>query len=101
MKREEIIDLIAMTATDFIGSARAAELGKIDESTRLFGREGILDSLGLVNLLLDIEQQLNERHGVSLSLSDDRAMSQTRSPFRSVETLTDYILALMHEQPAA
>ncbi|MGB8167113.1 MAG: acyl carrier protein [Chthoniobacteraceae bacterium] len=101
MTREQIIDLIISTVTDFLGSARLAEVGKIDASTRLFGREGILDSLGLVNLLLDIEQQVNEQHGLAIALADDRAMSQTRSPFRSVETLADYIHALAHEQPAA
>ena len=100
MTREQIVSLIVSTVTDFLGSARAAEVGKIGETTRLFGKEGILDSIGLVNLLLDLEQQAGEQHGLTIALADDRAMSQTRSPFRSVASLADYIHTLANEQPA-
>ena len=58
--------------------------------TELFGPNGYLDSMALVGLLLDIEDALLER-GVQIALSDERAMSEKRSPFRSVTTLTDYI----------
>jgi acyl carrier protein len=58
--------------------------------TELFGPNGYLDSMALVGLLLDVEDALLE-HGVHVALSDERAMSESRSPFRSVETLTDYI----------
>jgi acyl carrier protein len=56
----------------------------------IFGPDSPLDSLGLVALLLDIEDELAAR-GYPVTLSDDRAMSQKRSPFRSVETLVEYI----------
>ena len=56
----------------------------------LFGPGSPLDSLGLLTLLLDIEEDM-QRAGCPVRLSDDRAMSQTRSPFRSVTSLVDYI----------
>lgn len=56
----------------------------------IFGPSSPLDSLGLLTLLLDIEEDL-QAAGATVRLSDDRAMSQTRSPFRSVESLVDYI----------
>ena len=65
-------------------------------NTELYGSNGHLDSMGLVAFLIDIEESLlNE--DLQITLSDDRAMSQSQSPFRSVETLTDYIDMLIKE----
>lgn len=60
----------------------------------LFGPGSPLDSLGLVGLLVDIEDALRDR-GVEVELSDARAMSQTRSPFRDVPALVGYIDGLI------
>ena len=65
------------------------------EETILFGRGSSLDSLGLVSLIVDVEQ-LFEEHGVVLTLADDKAMSQKTSPFRTVGTLADYIGTLLN-----
>ena len=73
----------------------------IDENTRIFGSKGFLDSLMLVSAVLDIEQQVNDRYNVSIELADDRSVSQERSPFRSVSSLTDYILTLAAEEKKA
>jgi acyl carrier protein len=62
----------------------------------IFGPASPLDSLGLLTLLLDIEEDM-QAAGTPVQLSDDRAMSQTRSPFRSVATLVDYISRLSRD----
>ena len=62
----------------------------------LFGPESPLDSLGLLALLLDVEDGL-QAAGCSIMLSDDRAMSQKRSPFRTVGSLVEYISHLVRE----
>ena len=62
----------------------------LESGTELFGENGHLDSMGLVSLLLDIEDALLDA-GHEVTLSDEKAMSQKNSPFRSVESLTDYI----------
>src|SRR5262245_35530232 len=59
--------------------------------TALFGTEGKLDSMGLVTLIVSIEQRVADDLGVAITLADEKAMSQRNSPFRSVEALTDYI----------
>lgn len=56
----------------------------------LFGAPSPLDSLGLVALLIDIEEALASA-GYSIVLSDERALSQSRSPFRNISSLVDYI----------
>ena len=65
--------------------------------TILFGRGGKLDSMGLVNLIILVEEKVNERFGKSVSLADERAVSQENSPFRSVESLADYLVILLKE----
>jgi acyl carrier protein len=63
----------------------------------LFGKESDLDSLGLVNLIVSVEDRINIEFNVAISLVNDKAMSQKHSPFRSVKSLTDYILELLKE----
>jgi hypothetical protein len=62
----------------------------------LFGSGSPLDSLGLVALVIDIEEAFADR-GIALSLTDERAMSQHRNPFRTVCVLTAHISTLLAE----
>ena len=66
--------------------------------TVLFGKSGKLDSLGFVNLIVATEQRLEEVFEVSLTLADEKAMSQENSPFRTVGTLSEYISKLLSER---
>ena len=68
---------------------------ELKEDTCLFGRRSRLDSLDLVNLIVDIEQRLAAEFGIEISLTDEKAMSQDNSPFMSVKSLTDYISSLV------
>ena len=59
----------------------------------LMGPGAKLDSLGFVSLILEIEALARERLGVTLELVNDRALSQERSPFRTLESLVAYVEA--------
>ena len=61
-------------------------------TTRLLGCAGQVDSLGLVNLIVSVEQKVQEAFDVIVVLADEKAMSQAGSPFRSVETLVELTL---------
>tara|TARA_B100000519_G_C14257620_1_gene445835 strand:+ start:1901 stop:2200 length:300 start_codon:yes stop_codon:yes gene_type:complete len=65
--------------------------------TVLFGKGGSLDSLGLVNLLILLEQQLDDELNVNITIADEKAMSQKRSPFATVSSLTSYIDTILKE----
>ena len=73
---------------------------KLEKSneTLLHGNNTNLDSLGFVNLITAIEKHIEDNFDVSITLADDRAMSQKRSPFLTVETLVDYIAILLGEK---
>lgn len=66
----------------------------------LFGRDGKLDSLALVTVIVAVEEKINNELNAAISLSDERAMSRQRSPFRTVESLVAYVQQLLNEQPA-
>ena len=66
--------------------------------TPLIGRSAKLDSLGLVRLIVAVEEQIRDNLDVRLTLADERAMSQSSSPFRTLGTLQAYILQLLSER---
>ncbi len=70
---------------------------KKSTKTVIFGRDGKLDSLGLVNLLVAIEQNIEDEFDVSITIADERAMSQKHSPFKTIGTLANYIDMLLKE----
>ena len=59
----------------------------------LIGPGANLDSLGFVSLILEIEALVHERFGITVELVNDRALSQERSPFRTIESLVAYVEA--------
>jgi acyl carrier protein len=91
--REEVTDLLRESVEAFNAIHGEIQLAFAPE-TPLFGDGAPLSSLDLVMLLVEIEDRLADRFGLERSLSDDRAMSQQRSPFRTIGTLTDYLAAL-------
>ena len=68
--------------------------------TVLYGEGGVFDSLGLVSLIVEIEAAVVDEYGVTLSLANNRALSQQNSPFRTVATLLDYVVAQVKEAQA-
>ena len=63
---------------------------QIDKKTMIFGEEGILDSMGIVNLIVDLEGYFSDK-GVELDLTSEKALSLRNSPFRSVATISEFI----------
>ncbi len=57
----------------------------------LFSENGVLDSLGLVNLIMSIEEKFEDYLDTSIVIADEKAMSQKNSPFQSVQSMADYL----------
>jgi acyl carrier protein len=99
--KDRIIQTI-YSAIDDLNQQQAEDLRlEKNPNTTLFGQEGKLDSLGLVNLIVASEQKVEENFGLPISIADERAMSQKNSPFRTVESLADYIAILLSEKSNA
>jgi D-alanine--poly(phosphoribitol) ligase subunit 2 len=57
----------------------------------LIGKDARVDSLGLVNLIVLVEEKIQQRFGVGITLVDERAMSQSKSPFRTLGSLAEFV----------
>ena len=66
------------------------------EELKLFGGESLLDSLGLVSLIVCIEEAIEDQFNKSIILADEKAMSRRTSPFARVSYLVDYIYELIN-----
>ncbi len=73
----------------------------VTEETVLVGKDAVLDSLGVVSLIVEVEQRVEGEHDVSVTLANDKAMSARNSPFRTVGVLTDHVVAMVAEESAA
>ena len=69
-------------------------LGKSPE-TALFGEDGRLDSVGLINFVITAEQKLQETFGVPLSLTGEETISRQNEVFRNVRSLVNHVVSLV------
>jgi len=93
--KKEIIELIFKSIAE-INQQNDIEI-IISENTKLYGRDSELDSIGLVNLITTIEEKIEEITGKYITIADERAFSQESSPFKTVNSLANYIEKLLHE----
>ncbi len=94
---EELLPLVQNCMRE-IGKEQGIEVpGDLNADTALFGKGGLLDSLGLVTLVVAVEETIEDQYSVSISLADQRAVSQRHSPFRSIGSLAEYAGRLIEE----
>lgn len=98
--RAALVDLVLAGLRPAIAQSKRPMPPTIDEHTSLIGKQAAVDSLALVTLIVDLEERIEEEFGLILSLTDDRAMSQKSSPFRTVAALVAYIEELIGQELA-
>lgn len=94
---EHLHALIARCAREVAEQQEMPVTSDLGPETRLFGREGLFDSIGLVSLIVTVEQAIEEEFEAFVTLADERAMSQKRSPFLTIGSLADYAERLIRE----
>ncbi len=67
---------------------------KLEKSlkTSLFGNESNLDSLGLVNFLVEVENTIKINFDQDICVINEELFLEENGPYDNVETLLDYIL---------
>lgn len=93
--RERILEIVFAALRELQQEGSIAADASLTRDMRLFGPKSALDSLGLVNLIASVEEKITASFGKNLVLADEQAMSQTRSPFRTVDAFTDHIEKLL------
>jgi acyl carrier protein len=90
-------DIVVESLNEVFAQAGTAPPAAITEDTVLVGNEAVIDSLGVVSLIVEVEQRLEGSHGVSVTLANDKAMSAKNSPFRTVGVLADHAVSMAAE----
>ncbi len=88
--KEELIALVITAVQETMATEGLEVSGPVTAETRLFGQDGLLDSMALVSLVLALEQAIGDRYGKTVALADEKALSQKSSPYRTVSTLAEY-----------
>lgn len=96
--KEQIEKIILNSLMELNEELENESLQNPTNTTKLYGANGLLDSLALVSLVADIEERVSEELQIDIVLADEKAMSQRTSPFRDVESLSNYIQKLIKEQ---
>lgn len=72
--------------------ANDKQISELESSTRLIGSSSPFDSSDLVQIIVEIEDNINDIFNTNITLTDEKAMSRSTSPFVNIETLTKFIV---------
>lgn len=85
-----VIEAVAMVRPD---------AGAIGEQTRLVGSGALLDSVGLVSLLINLEQHYENAVDLASSFMASASVAEEEHPFRTVGVLAEHIHQLLAARP--
>jgi acyl carrier protein len=95
--RNQAYDVVVASLKEVFAQEGTTPPDTITDETVLVGNDAVLDSLGVVQLIVEVEQRVEGEHGISVTLANDKAMSQRNSPFRTVGVLADHVIATAEE----
>ncbi len=88
--RNQAIEAIYAAVDELNTQLAAGQHLEKNTDAHLIGDTSPLDSLGLINLLVAVEQVLAERHGTSVQLLDENLFGETDGPYQTLGTLADF-----------
>ena len=101
MKRDRLIDSMLQLLQASLNERVEGSAVQATTTLPLVGPEAVVSSMGLVTFITDVESVLLEQHQLEVTLVSEQALSRKNSPFRTIDTLADYILELAGGQPAS
>jgi len=96
--KNRIKEIIIEVLTELNEGLKNETLNNPTNDTKLYGLNGVLDSVALVMLITDLEERISDEFENDIILANEKAMSQRTSPFRNIETLTIYVQKILKEQ---
>jgi len=64
------------------------ELENVTDDTPLFE---LLDSMAVLDLILEIESKLQDKYGKYIQIADETTMDATKTPFKTFKTLKEFL----------
>ncbi|HEY5376710.1 MAG TPA: hypothetical protein VIK01_23675 [Polyangiaceae bacterium] len=101
IERSAALNIVIASIQEVFAQTGTDAPGALTEDTVLVGKDAVLDSLGVVSLIVEVEQRVESDHNASVTLANDKAMSARNSPFRTVGVLTDHVVAMVAEVSAS
>lgn len=93
---ESSLNLAQSSLRDVLASRGRPVPESLSPDSPLLGKGALVDSIGLVTVIMEFEQRLSDA-GVSVTLVSEKAMSAGRSPFRTLGTLAQFACDLAAE----
>jgi hypothetical protein len=87
-------DAVVRFIVQEVSAISGVPAGTLSEATPLIGGGTVLNSRGLVELLIALEEFSEEKLHVHFDWTSDSAMSTSRSVYRTVASLADYIASI-------
>lgn len=93
---QSALNLAQSSLLDVLSSRGVTVPDSLGPDTLLLGKGALVDSIGLVTVIMEFEQRLSDA-GVSVTLVSEKAMSASRSPFRTIGSLAQFACELAAE----
>ena len=96
MTTEQRVTQVVFQAIEVVNQARpSGQRVRLSTDEPLLAAGSVLDSLGLVNFVVAVEDEIAEEFGVTINLADERMRSQANSPLRNVQSLVGYLVGVV------
>ena len=96
--KEKIQEIILDSLKEFNKEKAKDEVLEISNDTILLDKQGKLDSLDFITLIVIIEENISDKLGKNITIVSERAFSKKYSPFKNVESLTEFIVELVESE---
>ena len=91
----QIFDIVKEALSELNEELQYEEFDQITKDTSVFSGPGSIDSLTLVRLVSMLEEEVSELTGEKITLANDKVMSANNTPFKTVDTIVNFISGQM------
>ena len=96
--KEKIQEIILDSLKELNKEKDKDEALEISNDTILLDKQGKLDSLDFITLIVIIESNIFNKLGKNITIVGEEAFSKKYSPFKNVESLTELIVELVESE---
>ena len=95
MNKQELFEMMIEVLQDVLADLDARQSAEVTAMTPLVGEGAAITSLSLVSFIAGVELAIEEKYDMELTLVSEEALSRSKSPFRTIDALADYVLTLV------
>ena len=96
--KEKIKNIVMDSLQEFNEETDDNKALEISENTILLDKKGKLDSLDFVTLVVIVESNIFNKLGKNITIVSEKAFSKKYSPFKNVNTMTEFITELLETE---